>query len=300
MAQSTPAHSALNWAVVGQGAIGLLAASRLHLSGNNVALWLRQPASVRLNFNDTSLTFSPAKAPLNAVLVPVKSYAVLDAVSSLLPALTANAQIVLSHNGMGTIEQVLPLLQPEQGLWFLTTTHGALKQPDRVIHTGQGQSVLAALNPAALLHQETVVHAMDIALGPVQLVDDIQPYLWQKLAINAVINPLSAIHNCKNGSLSAKQFTQQIDTILREVCQVAAGCGVEMDFASTLQRVQFVMKNTAENFSSMQQDISHKRRSEIDAINGYIVHHATRLGIAVPANKQLLQQVQQLQADYGR
>ena len=300
MAHASSPPPALNWTIVGQGAIGLLSACRLKLANIPVSLWLREPAPLSITYAGRRLTFSPAIAPLHAVLVPVKSYAVVDAVTTLSPYLAPNAQLVISHNGMGTIEQIQPLLQPEQGLWFLITTHGALKQPNGVQHTGQGNSVLAALNPAALKQQDAVIQAMDIALGPVQRVDDITPFLWQKLAINAVINPLTAIHNCKNGALAAVEFTAQINTVLQEVCQLAAACGVALDFATMQQRVQQVIHNTAENFSSMQQDISHQRSSEIDAITGYIVQHATSKGIAVPANKQLLHQVQQLQIGYGR
>jgi 2-dehydropantoate 2-reductase len=300
MAYDTPAQPALSWCVVGNGAIGLLAASRLKLAGYTPSLWLRQPTKINVTFGQHSLQFCPATSALNAVLVPVKSYAVQTAIDSLLPVLTADAQVVLSHNGMGTIEQILPLLAPHQGLWFLTTTHGALKQGSNITHSGLGQSVLAPLNNAAYPHREAVSQAMDAALGPLTITDDIQPFLWQKLAINAVINPLTALHNCRNGVLSHAHFAPTIAAILHEVCQLAGYAGITLDFDITLSRVQQVITSTAENFSSMQQDISHQRRTEIDAITGFIVHQAARYQLAVPQNTSLLLQVQQLEQHYGR
>jgi 2-dehydropantoate 2-reductase len=300
VAQNTPTPPALSWSIVGQGAIGLLAASRLRHSGTAVSLWLRQPHPVCIRVAGHRLQFEPASAPLNAVLVPVKSYAVVDAITSLLPALAPDAQLVLSHNGMGTIEHILPLLQPNQGLWFLTTTHAALKQTDTVLHTGQGQSVLAALNSAALVRQAAVRQAMDAALGPIRLVDDIAPFLWQKLALNAVINPLTALHNCRNGTLAEPRFATEITAILQEVCQVAHACGIALNYSDVWARLQQVIAATAENFSSMQQDIQYQRRTEIDAINGFIVQQAAQAHIAVPHNKLLLQQILQRQHAYGR
>lgn len=300
VAQNSPAQSALSWTVVGSGAIGLLAASRLQLAGYPVRLWLRQPATIGIQFQQQPLKFLPAAPPLNAVLVPVKSYALLEAVTTLLPHLSADAQLVLSHNGMGSIEQVLPLLAPQQGLWFLTTTHGALKRAHSILHTGLGQSVLAPLNSAAQAHSSAVTAAMDSALGPVTLTEDIQPFLWQKLAINAVINPLTALHNCNNGELAQPQYQQHISAILHEVCQVAAAAGYTLHYDLMLARIHGVIHSTAANFSSMQQDIVHQRRTEIDAINGYIVAQATRFNIAVPYNTQLQQQLLQLQQGYGR
>ncbi|MEW5681355.1 MAG: ketopantoate reductase family protein [Pseudomonadota bacterium] len=291
MASTTPTQRPLSWTVVGSGAIGSLAACRLKLAGYNVGLHLKQPRALSIDFAGRQLHFSAASPPFTAVLIPVKSYAIIDAVQSLLPHLATDAQLVLSHNGMGTLEQVLPLLAPGQGLWFLTTTHGALKQQQTLLHTGQGQSVLAPLNHAAKAYTPMVLPAMEAALGPVTLVEDITPFLWQKLAINAAINPLTAIYNCRNGELLQAEFAPLLTAAINEVQQVAAACGVILDYALLQQKVLQVVAATAENFSSMQQDIANKRRTEIEAINGYVVQQAARFGIAVPHNNAMLAQV---------
>lgn len=299
MASTTPTQRPLSWTVVGNGAIGSLAACRLKLAGYPVGLHLKQPRSHTIDFAGSPLHFPAAIPPFNAVLIPVKSYAVVDAVQSLLPHLAAHAQLVLSHNGMGTLEHVLPLLAPSQGLWFLTTAHGALKQQQTLLHTGQGQSVLAPLNVAAKAYTSAVLPAMDAALGPVALVDDITPFLWQKLAINAAINPLTAIYNCRNGELLQAQFASLLTAAITEVQQVAAACGVILDYTLLQQKVLQVIAATAENFSSMQQDITHKRRTEIEAINGYVVQQAARFGIDVPHNNAMLAQVLRLSSSYS-
>lgn len=291
MAQNPAPQPALSWSIVGQGAIGLLAACRMQQTGFDVSLWLRKPRLLTIKFAHRQLQFKPASAPISAVLIPVKSYAVTEAVQTLLPAMAPDAQLVLSHNGMGTIEQVKPMLAPGHGLWFLTTTHGALKQPDTVQHTGTGSSTLAALNNAAKVKQQQVLQAMDIALGPVTLTDNIQPALWQKLAINAVINPLTALYNCRNGGLAAQKYHQHIEALVTEVCKVAAACGYAMSAHSTLQTVLRVISSTAQNFSSMQQDLAHGRRTEIDAITGYVVQQAAHHNISVPHNQALLEQI---------
>ena len=300
MAPNTSPQPALSWTIVGQGAIGLLAACRLSLAGNAVSLWLKTPNIINIDFTEQQFSYPPAIAPLNAVLVPVKSYAILDAIKGLLPHLSPDAQLVLSHNGMGTIAQVKPLLLPTQGLWFLTTTHGALKQHHNLFHTGQGQSVIAPLNSAAIACSEAVTQVMDIALGPITLTDNIAPYLWQKLAINAVINPLTAIYDCQNGQLSAAEYRSQIAEILAEVCQLATLMGISLVYEDTLAKVQQVIIQTAKNYSSMHQDVKHQRRTEIAAINGFVVEQAARFQLAVPQNAVLLQRVIQLEQAYGR
>lgn len=296
----------MNWVVVGQGAIGLLAACRMQDAGLTVTLHTRTPLLNPVTF--TSLDnrirhypFNAATPPYKAVLLPVKSYDVVSAVRQLLPLLASDAQLVLSHNGMGTIEQVLPLLGRQQGLWFLTTTQAAFRnRPLQVHHTGNGQSILAPLNTAARLSERPVIDAMDAALGPVIAVSDVLPYLWQKLAINAVINPLTAIHNCRNGTLAESRFQIVIEEILQEVCSVSAAMGYPLDAASSLNSVMQVIQATANNYSSMQQDVQRQRTTEINAINGYIVNCALQYGLPAPVNLQLQQQVLQLQQTYGR
>ena len=105
------------WLVVGKGAIGLLAASRWQLCQQPVLLWQKQPTSLCYRFSSGSQDYAmmlqnAQSGPFDKVLVPLKAYDVVDAVKSLLPMLSDEAQIVLCHNGMGTLDAVQSLLGP--------------------------------------------------------------------------------------------------------------------------------------------------------------------------------------------
>lgn len=65
-----------------------------------------------------------------------------------------------------------------------------------------------------------------------------------------------------------------------------------------LARVYDVVSKTANNSSSMRQDIKLNRPTEIDFINGFIVEQAKKLNIATPENEVLLAQVKQLSAEH--
>lgn len=283
------------WTVVGEGAIGLLATARLHQAGYPVQLHRRTAGAFDFIFQsaDHSQHFSlpvTASRPYSFILLPVKAYAVVDAVLQLLPLMAKNAQLVLSHNGMGTIEQVLSLLQPEQGLWFLSTSHGAFK-PDHstLIHSGQGQSVLGALNQAAFSQRQEVEQAMQAALGPLVVEADIWPSLWQKLAVNAVINPLTALHQCKNGELTNSKYTAAIRLLIEEFVLVAKASGQEFSVEAIQSRVNQVLGQTAENYSSMQQDVAKGRPTELDYITGFLLKQAEQHQLQLPAHQALYQ-----------
>lgn len=303
MALHPSAPSALSWCIVGRGAIGLLASARLQLAGYRPELWLKQPQPLQLTFTSINqqqqrllLLPQPTNCLIARVLVPVKAYDVLNAVTQLAPVLTPNAQLVISHNGIVPHQSLRQQLQPGQGLWFLSTSQAAYKPAaDQVIHSGEGRSYLAKLT-AAGKDDDDIVAAMTAALGPLTVIADIYPLLWQKLAINAAINPLTAIENCRNGQLAAPQYQQQIETLVTEVCQVATALGYPMQPASTLIEVYRVIDATANNFSSMQQDVAARRQTEINAICGYVCQQAEKLQLATPANQQMLGRILALTA----
>ncbi|KKO44148.1 hypothetical protein WG68_16950 [Arsukibacterium ikkense] len=303
MASFTPTQPALSWCIVGRGAIGLLASSRLQLAGYSPRLWLKQPEDIELLFTDLQqhrqqllLPSQPCSEPISQLLIPVKAYDICQAVSQLLPYLTDTAQLVLCHNGMIALESILKQLVPGQGLWFLSTSQAAYKPAvDQVVHSGAGNSYLAKLT-APGEQDPGIIEAMSAALGPLTVVADINPLLWQKLAINAAINPLTALENCPNGQLAQRRYQAQITALVNEVCQVASALGYPLDSNATIARVLQVIDATARNYSSMQQDVQAGRPTEIEAICGYICRQAAQLQIAVPANLHMLNQIRVLTA----
>ncbi len=285
--------------IVGQGAIGLLAASQLALRQYPFHLLLRQPIhnSLVLNFRAQQqdypllLNCQPPQLPITLLLVPVKAFSVQSALRQWLPLCAADADIVLCHNGMGTLEMAMRQLQPGQKLWFASTTHGALKSgPHQLEHTGMGRTLLGPVNDVAKNSLAPVV-LLNAALGPVELVSDILPVLWQKLAINAVINPLTALLMVKNGELTEPQYRAQIDQLVAEFCQVALTQGQQFDVPSLTRHVLAVATKTAGNYSSMQQDRALQRPDELEYITGFLLAAAAEAGIGIPAHQQLYQQL---------
>lgn len=286
-------------AIVGQGAVGLLAASQLALHQCPFHLLLRQPQSnsLVLNFRQQQQDFPlllncqrPQQA-ITLLLLPVKAFSVHSALQQWLPLCAADADIILCHNGMGTLELAKQLLQHGQKLWFASTTHGALKSgPHQLEHTGIGRTVLGPVNDIA---RNAVAPFMLInaALGPLEVVSDILPVLWQKLAINAVINPLTALLMVKNGELTKPQYRRQIDQLVAEFCQVALTHGQQFDAHSLTQSILAVAANTAGNYSSMQQDRALQRPDELEFITGFVLNAAAKAGLTLPAHQQLYRQL---------
>jgi len=300
MLRAQQQSSPINAAIVGQGAIGLLAASRLALAGQPAPLLLRTPQpSLAITFSSAQQDFAlmlPTQVPasLSFLLVPVKAYAIVPALQQYLHLLSDDADIVLSHNGMGTLDAATALLKPKQKLWFASTTHGALKTGAyRLRNTGLGQTIVGPVNAAAKAAplNTALFDMLDKALGPLQQTEQILPVLWRKLAINALINPLTALHQVKNGELAAPRFQAALAQLLDEFLQVAQLCGQSFERNDLTATVAAVIKNTAQNYSSMQQDVWLGRPDELDYITGFLLNEARAHGITLPAHQQLYRQL---------
>lgn len=295
----------MNLTIVGAGAIGRLWGC--HLSQHHaVHFWTRNHArTLSLTFNPLENASQPqsyrfaANQPeqlqqADCVLLTVKAFQVKQALTSILPYLPPTTPVVVMHNGMGTHPTVLGLL-PENPLLYATTAQAAYRpSPAQLNHTGLGPTWLGAMNPAG--HQQKhLAEALQQALPPCQWHDHIQIPLWQKLAINCAINPLTAIAQCRNGELAQAKYHPRLDAICEEVAAVMRAEGIAADSAVLRRQVDQVIKNTAGNYSSMNQDISQHRATEIDYITGYLIDRAQEHGIAVPENTRLWQQIKQLE-----
>ena len=286
--------------IIGKGAIGLLYGYYLqpHYA---VTLCLRaQLPHSHFNYwrNDECTAFAPkiedieSQDKIECVIIPTKAFSVLDAFNAIKPRLSKHAVIILSHNGMGSIELIAPLLRGQQQLFFLTTTQAAYKRSQQdVIHTGYGMSNLGAVNAAAKANQAKVFKNLSVAIPDLHLVDNIEQLLWQKLIINVAINPLSAINQVKNGQLTQPKYASQVLHLVHEAYQLALVQGVKIELHKVLYLVYKVMRDTADNFSSMNRDIAAGQPSEIEAICGYIVQLGQQYNLATPYNMDMLKQI---------
>lgn len=310
--------------VVGPGALGCLFAASLRLNSNDTAgpshtsdIWLFDHNRARAAQLDRTgiileenhqrhcqlrATTDPdeiGKADL--ILLCVKAGDFMPALSSITPLLTPNALLITLQNGIGH----LPLLEdlPTAAAVALgVTAQGAtLLAPGHVRHAGNGLTRIGWLGPrqdSAILDQTAML--LSNAGIETEVAADITGYIWTKLLINIGINALTAIHDCPNGMLlELPGVSAMMLAAVREAETVATAKGIRLYGEPTAAVVE-VCRATAGNISSMLQDVRRCRMTEIDAINGALLHEARQLGIAAPVNEELVRQVKTIEKGYGQ
>jgi len=189
------------------------------------------------------------------------------------------------------------------GLFQLFAFHRA---PPRVLCSSVGAPLNLHILPYATMLQskkpkasraQEIIAAFNEAGLETEWVEDVESILWEKLLVNAAINPLTALFNCPNGRLALDPTLQAIlRDIVAEALPLVRPHGVKLSLDEAIARVETVCRATAENISSMLQDIRRGKRTEIDFINGAVVREGERLKQPPPLNRLLTALVERLSA----
>lgn len=290
--------------VLGCGALGQLWLTALCKQGHEVQGWLRVPqpyCSVNLIdedgsiFNESLTANDPDfLAQSDLLLVTLKAWQVSDAVRALASQLPPTSPILLLHNGMGTIDELKIVKQP---LLMATTTHAARRDGNIIVHVASG---VTHIGPAREQDGDYsyLADVLQQVLPDVAWHDNIRPQLWRKLAVNCVINPLTALWDCPNGAL--KNHPHEVAALCAEVAAVIEREGLHTSADDIQYYVEQVIESTAENISSMLQDVRGLRHTEIDYITGYLLKRARAHGISVPENAHLYNMVKRKESEYER
>jgi 2-dehydropantoate 2-reductase len=164
--------------------------------------------------------------------------------------------------------------------------------PGHLYHAGQGTTHLAQMPGHQGEQLADIANLFNVAGLETNLVDNADSLVWGKLAINAGINPLTALLELPNGALAEDENLQQVmAAAATEVAQIAAAQGIRLPYSDAACRAAEVSKATASNRSSMLQDVSRAAPTEIEAISGAVVGFGRRLGVPTPVNEFLLRLV---------
>ncbi|MFE8069482.1 2-dehydropantoate 2-reductase [Marinobacteraceae bacterium S3BR75-40.1] len=240
----------------------------------------------------------PGRPPL-LLWVTTKAPATLAALEAALPGLPPATPVVLFQNGLGS-QQAVATRFPDHPVLAATTTEGANRPaPDLLRHAGHGRTVWGAITAAGEPWAAKMQTLFDAAGVQGEYSEDIYEDLWNKLAINAGINPFTLILECRNGELAGSDyFEARISPLCGEIAAIMTANGYPREPQALEARIREVATATAANRSSMLQDYQARRATEIDYINGFLVREANRLGLDAPINQALVDAVRGKTANF--
>lgn len=172
--------------------------------------------------------------------------------------------IIFIQNGMSHLNIVKNLKNP---IYIGSFEHGVLRKSENEIqYNGKGILRLANLN-GDFQQLCLLIESLNSAQFPVELEEDAIHMLEEKLAVNAVINPLTALFKVKNGNIIENEYIYRLARLLT----IEVAYCLDKNVETLWNRIIEISKKTAHNKSSMLQDIIHNKTTEIDAILGYLI-----------------------------
>ncbi|RFB19162.1 2-dehydropantoate 2-reductase [Bacillus sp. HNG] len=287
--------------IIGGGSIGLLFAGYL-AEQHDVTIYTRtehqaneiNKNGVTIDKQNTSKTYRVQAATSLAsvieediVLFAVKQYILEEVLSNTLDLENVHTVCFL-QNGMSHINLIEKLKNPT--ILVGVVEHGALKVDEtRVIHTGVGRTkigVIKGKNEA--LEDKTPDFS-------IEYFDNWYEIVTSKLIANAVINPLTALFGVRNGELLENDyFHNQMKALFDEIISV-----IPCNHEKMWELVKTICENTAQNKSSMLRDIEEGRKTEIDAILGYVLKEAIKMSKEVVITKFLYDSIKGFETKGG-
>jgi 2-dehydropantoate 2-reductase len=279
--------------VVGAGALGSLLALKLARAGHSVLILARSEARRAALAGDAphGLTADKDPAvlrPASLIFICVKARDTEEAARSLAPLGPRFPGICSLQNGwdhMAVLEHELPGAPLIAG----ATALGAYFDESGALHASlEGGTLLAPWGATEARWAEYAATVLTSAGLRSEARENAPAILWRKLALNAAVNPLTALANRPNGALLDDPPLLRVATeVAWEATRVGARKGyLPADF-DPVPRLVRLLTETRANRSSMAEDLARGRPTELDAILGPILRAARETGVGVPVLEAL-------------
>lgn len=221
----------------------------------------------------------------NWIILTVKAYQTEEAGREILDVFP-EVPVVSFQNG---IENELVLKNMGINAVGGVTSHGVtFLGPGKILHAGTGRTAIGEIDSRSSMRVRALAYVLSEAGILTEVSGNITGEIWLKAAVNAVINPLTAVLGVRNGALISIDPLRKLgDSIASECSEIAEAHGIEMP-SDPKDEWKTVAERTAENMSSALQDIINGKRTEIREINGAFVRKAEEKGIDAMYNRAMM------------
>ena len=316
--------------VYGAGAIGAQLGSRLHSGGHDVTLvepWAPQRKAIArdgVTIHDSASgkpdehhippVISPddlprLPGPIDILFMCVKSYDTMRSIEIALPHLAPDGLLVSMQNSINE-EWLAPVVGAERLVGGVILINAVLLTPGHVTATASVSMASATAMPGVYVGEYLApvgqkareVAAILDAVWPAQVIDDLMHQRWSKLAINTMMNSVSAITGLRSASMLANpEARAALINLGAEVLRVASAEGYPLGSIMADYPADVVYEGAAGRSSvmddglaerakrvsddaatSMLQDVLRKRQTEVDYFSGLIGVKGREHGVPTP------------------
>jgi len=294
--------------VAGAGALGSLYGGFLRRAGYDVTLLGRAAhldairsrglaiegvlGAARVRGFSLAVSAEEVDGPFDLIVLAVKSYDVASTTAPLATALDGDGAVLALQNGLGHLEILAERFGAERVLAAPVLIGATVPAPGVVRATVYAKPVKVGAPWADDRRARFWAATLAAADLPSEATERPMPFLWEKMLYNLPLNALGAVLRLPYGALAERAESRWImDQVMEEGFAIARADGVDLlwDRVAECRRHFYatLLPPTVAHRSSMLQDIERGRRTEIDAINGYVCRRGEVRAIPVPYNRVL-------------
>ena len=222
------------------------------------------------------------------VLVTTKSYDTDTALETLAQHVKTDC-VVSVQNGCGNLEKVVTRFGESRALAARVITGFEIARPGKVRITVSADAIHIGgpVEGSQDSRAEELASFINSAGLPCVAARHIRRDLFAKLLYNCALNPLGAILGVHYGALGDNSDARQImDAVIDEVYSMLLATGERTHWNTPGEYRDFFYGSqipaTYNHRSSMLQDIERGKRTEVDALTGYVSARGSEAGISTP------------------
>ena len=279
--------------VIGPGAMGCLFAGRLAKAGITTTLIdyradraeRLSKSGVTIECGDETIHATPRIAlevppKQNLIIVVTKAY---STGSLILPN---GVPILTLQNGLGNVERLCDLVGSASVLGGTTSEASTWIEEGKIRHVAGGFTLFGAWTSCST---DGISEALNSAGFQCKVSDSPGQLIWEKVVISAGINPITALLDVPNGRLlELREARQLIRDLVVEAAKVASTEGYRFSY-SLVEKAEELCRDTADNLSSMLQDIRARRKTENESISVEIVRRGLLASLPTPRTRVIWQ-----------
>jgi 2-dehydropantoate 2-reductase len=242
------------------------------------------------------------EAAVDAAVVCVKTPGTAWAAEMAQHIVARDGVLLTIQNGLGNYEILVAAIGEARvavGVIYV----GARLENEKLWATGPGKIELGLVARAEPRRALKALAARLVDGGmTVSVVQNPWTSVWRKVAVNAAMNPVTALLGYTNEELLADVAASRVaDVLAAEVARVATATGMLSQRGLSEDEARRAWRDiavlTGANRSSMLQDVQAGRPTEVDAICGAVHREGERRGIAAPLNQAMTLLVSALRTD---
>lgn len=283
-------------AILGAGAVGSYIGSKLiEHRFTDVEFVARSGYSV-LKENGLAVKNYTNKSPYNlkvnavkelsglydAVLICVKSKDTVTAAKQASNHLKDDGFVVSIQNGIENPDIISAFIPADKIITNVIYMTAVMQEKGVLEYMAEGRLIFGHINGQCSKYTEIYMQILQQAELNAKYTDNIKQYQWQKLVLNIVLNPLSALFRKTFFKMSSFDDAMNLTkSLFKEAQNAAKLCGVDIA-DEEYDKITAKCKENISFKSSMYQDIEANRNPEIDAILGVVVRVHEKYGQSAP------------------